>query len=205
MAGGYENIAVTLDEQAASATPVAGQGKFWIRSDAPNTPMFTDDGDNDRQLAITLGTEVDTSTGATEYDIAVPSGVQKVDVNFNQVDLNGTDELLIQLGDSGGIETSGYLGTCAYVATTVVRTSWTSGCLLTTSRGTSNAFSGIITFELINASNQWIVSANLGRTDSQDVYVSGGGKALSAELTTVRITSDGSNTFDGGTVNVQYE
>ena len=32
-----------ITEQAAQETPVAGDGQFWVRNDAPNLPFFTDD------------------------------------------------------------------------------------------------------------------------------------------------------------------
>lgn len=31
--------------------PVAGKGEFWVKNDVPNTPMFTNDGSTDYQLA----------------------------------------------------------------------------------------------------------------------------------------------------------
>ncbi len=37
-------------EQAAAFADVAGEGQLWVRSDTPNTPMFTDDAGNDLPL-----------------------------------------------------------------------------------------------------------------------------------------------------------
>lgn len=39
-----------LSEQAAAEADTAGKGQFWVRSDAPNTPMFTDDTGVDHEL-----------------------------------------------------------------------------------------------------------------------------------------------------------
>jgi hypothetical protein len=46
------NNFLRFTEQAASTpTPAAGQAFFWVRNDAPNVPMFTDDNDVDHVLA----------------------------------------------------------------------------------------------------------------------------------------------------------
>ena len=154
----------------------------------------------------TLGTPVDTSTGAASYSITgIPSGVKRADILLNDVDLSGADEIVIQLGDAGGIETSGYTGSCAFIANTVVKSLWSSSIILTTSRGASNNMSGIVTLILADpATNKWTISGNIGRTDSADMYVLAGDKSLSSELTQLLILDDGASTFDGGTVNIQY-
>jgi len=45
---------VRVSERASGPTGVAGKGHYWTRSDAPSTPMFTDDTDNDHVLAPKL-------------------------------------------------------------------------------------------------------------------------------------------------------
>ena len=40
-----------VEEKAAAAADEAGWGQFWVRDDAPNTPMFTDDAGNDFDLS----------------------------------------------------------------------------------------------------------------------------------------------------------
>lgn len=50
---------VFLTEQAAAEADVAGKGQFWVKTQTPNVPMFTDDAGNDVQLA---GVEVGTFT-----------------------------------------------------------------------------------------------------------------------------------------------
>ena len=41
---------VLLKEIAAAVADVAGYGQFWVKSDAPNVPYFTDDAGNDQNL-----------------------------------------------------------------------------------------------------------------------------------------------------------
>lgn len=48
---------VFMTEQAAADADVAGDGQWWVKSDTPNTPWFTNDAGTDFQLATLAGTE----------------------------------------------------------------------------------------------------------------------------------------------------
>jgi hypothetical protein len=41
----------------------------------------------------------------------MPSRGRRITIIFNEESLSGTDYLAVQIGDSGGIETTGYVGT----------------------------------------------------------------------------------------------
>jgi hypothetical protein len=47
-----EGFALLTEFAAVPLAPAAGEGTFWVRDDAPNTPMFTDDAGTDHELAI---------------------------------------------------------------------------------------------------------------------------------------------------------
>jgi hypothetical protein len=123
---------------------------------------------------------------------------------LNGVSTNGTSNLIIQLGDSGGFETSGYAG-CVWTSNTT-NVNYTTGFLLTgASVAAASIQSGQAVFSLIS-SNTWICSSILGRSDTITVHSSAGTKSLSDTLTQVRITSvNGTDTFDAGTINILYE
>jgi len=51
---------VNMDERAVAPGPSAGEGAFWVKNDAPNTAMFSDDASEDTYLtgaprSLTLG------------------------------------------------------------------------------------------------------------------------------------------------------
>ena len=51
--GGDNSTILSLAEQASSFwTSVAGEGTFWVKNDAPNVPMFTDDAGTDFNITI---------------------------------------------------------------------------------------------------------------------------------------------------------
>jgi hypothetical protein len=66
-------------------------------------------------------------------------------------------------------------------------------------------YNGKIVLDLENSSaNKWVADGMTSRTSV--INNSGGGKSLSAELTTVRLTTvNGTDPFDAGEVNVSYE
>ena len=62
---------IRMDEEASVAAPTAGKGRWWVRSDAPNVPMFTNDADVDFQIgggAITFPATQVSSADANTLD-----------------------------------------------------------------------------------------------------------------------------------------
>jgi hypothetical protein len=62
---------VYLNEMSAADTDIAGRGQFWVRDDAPNLPMFTDDTGVDYILNDAGGGG---STGSGVWTTITPSG-----------------------------------------------------------------------------------------------------------------------------------
>lgn len=51
----FDGISIFMEEKAAAESDAAGSGQFWVRDDAPNTPMFTDDLGTDFELNVLPG------------------------------------------------------------------------------------------------------------------------------------------------------
>ena len=156
--------------------------------------------------AITLGT-AQASTSGTSIDFtSIPSWVKRVTVMFTGCSRSGTSDPLIQLGDAGGFETTGYLGAGSNVGTTSVATSgFTTGFGLNLGGTASIVYHGTVSVFLIGA-NTWACSGVLARSDATGTGLTGGSKTLSDTLTQIRITHvNGTDTFDAGTINIMYE
>jgi hypothetical protein len=154
---------------------------------------------------IVRGTAV-ASTSGTSIDFTdIPAWAEKITVMFNGVSVSGTSSPLIQIGDSGGIEATGYVSTSATVGdtnTTGLATS-TIGFLVRSSSA-ANTVSGHMV--LTNVSGNIWISSFTGKTSTTFVCISGGDKTLSDTLTQVRVTTvNGTDTFDAGSVNIIYE
>jgi hypothetical protein len=150
---------------------------------------------------ITYGTATATTSGTTHDYTSLPAGINRITVMLAGVSLSGTDKLLIELGDSGGFETSGYSST---VGAGDDSSSASNGFVLNHSTSAGYLYSGIVVLTR-QTSNTWVQSGNMFATTAQEPSVSAGLKTLTAELTQVRLLTTGSNTFDAGSVNIMYE
>ena len=148
-----------------------------------------------------VGTGVSAATAAssgTAVDpvLTIPATATRLWIMFDAVSLNGTDDLLVQIGDSGGIENTGYVSGSRETAA-----SSTAGFIMFVGNAT-RAATGIMHL-VKGAGNQWFESHNIY---SPTISSGGGGsKTLSDTLTQIRILPSGANSFDGsGTITVRW-
>jgi hypothetical protein len=148
------------------------------------------------------------STSGTSIDFTgIPNWVKRITVMFNGVSTSGASPLAIQLGDSGGVENTGYVATGQNIATgAVTALSSTTHFPLAAAVSLGSLSYGAATISLVDATaNAWVLTSNL--TSGGTTLLFGcGGKSLTATLTQVRITTvGGSDTFDAGSINILYE
>lgn len=154
---------------------------------------------------LTSGTAVASTSGTSIDFTSLPSWVKRITVVFNAVSTSGTSPVQVQLGDSGGIETTGYTALAGGGATGVVVNSSTTGFLIDNSSATAGSSrNGAMIITNVSA-NTWIYSGNQSDGTTR-VIMFGGTKDLSATLDRVRITTvGGTDTFDAGSINILYE
>ena len=160
--------------------------------------------------AIVSGTAVASTSGTSIDFTSIPSWVKRITVMFDGVSWNSLFTPLIQLGDSGGVETTGYISIAGATSTAggATATTSTTGFGVLSGWSSGDVFYGSIIFSLLNAStNTWAAQGNFSAdTSSTDWAVfTSGTKSLSATLDRVRITSSAAITFDAGTINILYE
>lgn len=157
---------------------------------------------------VVLGTPVVSTSGATIDFTSIPVGTKRITVNFKGVSTSGTDNPLFQLGDAGGIETSGYLcSSSAILTATCASVNFTTGFGLP-SGSAANVIHGTIILTLENTTNAtWVASGVFGLSNTTTTYTVAGSKSVSAApVDRLRITtSGGTDTFDAGEINVTYE
>ena len=167
---------------------------------------ITLDGSNANTVGVpNSGTAVASTSGTSIDFTGIPAGVKRITVMFSGVSTSGTSVPLIQIGDSGGFETSGYLGTASNLTSTTSTAEYTAGFGLGASSAAAQTRIGSIIITLVSP-NTWVASGSLGRGDAAGTFVTGGSKTLSDTLTQVRITTvNGTDTFDAGSINILYE
>jgi hypothetical protein len=155
---------------------------------------------------ITSGTVWTYSTPVTSVDFTgIPSWVKRITVMFAGVSTSGTADIYIQLG-AGSIDTTGYVGArVAFSSTNTIGTSAsTSAITVYGPNANTDAFSGVATIALL-VSNTWTASGTMAASAPRGTTF-GASKALSGTLDRIRITtSNGTDTFDAGSINILYE
>jgi hypothetical protein len=145
------------------------------------------------------------ATSGTSIDFtSIPSWVKRITVMFSGVSTNGTSLIRLQLGDSGGIETTGYTSTSSYIGSSSGGGSSTSGFDSYADGNASWARSGSFVFTNVSG-NVWVLNGAYLYTAGFQVIFNGT-KTLSDTLDRVRITTvNGTDTFDAGSINIMYE
>jgi hypothetical protein len=155
---------------------------------------------------LVQGTAVASTSGTSIDFTAIPSWVKRITVMFSGVSTNGTSFPLIQLGDSGGVETTGYISVSGLLyGSTPATTNSTAGFVINSNLAT-NTHNGALVISLLG-SNAWVCQGSVcGTVNANQSITVTGSKTLSDVLDRVRITTvNGTDTFDAGTINIQYE
>lgn len=171
--------------------------------EAKSTTILGNASVNASTLWGTLGTPVASTSGTSIDFTGIPSGIKRITIMFDGVSTSGADFWLIQLGDAGGFEITGYLGSGSNIASA---SNSTTGMLLRIGSA-AHVVHGHVTLYLVNsATATWALMGGAGYSSSIEVVFSGFTKSLSQELTQVRITTvTGVQTFDAGQINILYE
>lgn len=196
------NLRATLTDETGTGAAVFADSPTLV-TPALGTPAS---GTLTNCVNATVSGTVQATTSGTSFDFTgIPTGVKRITVSFYNVSLSGSDDILVQLGDSGGIEATGYISACSGTdGSTGGVASSTSGLIIAITDA-ARAFSGSVVITLVDASTYTFSSTVCGKITSGLVVMGGGEKSLSAELDRVRITRTGSDTFDLGKVNILYE
>ena len=158
--------------------------------------------------AIVSGTAVTTTSGTSVDFTGIPSWVKKITVMLSGVSTNLTSVLLMQLGDSGGVETTGYTSMGSGITSaSAASVPQTAGFGLVSSVRATDVYGGSFILNLLDpATNTWTILGSMSTNTNAFMGIASGSKALSSTLDRVRLTTvNGTDTFDAGTVNISYE
>jgi hypothetical protein len=150
------------------------------------------------------GTAVASTSGTSIDFTGLPSWVKRITVMFKGVSTNGSSAVIVQLGISSGVETTGYSGSVDFVEDNAAGTTFSTGFAIDKSLGASDLRTGHMTICLFG-SNNWNETSVVSNTLT-GLLLGAGDKTLSGTLDRVRITTvGGTDAFDAGSINILYE
>lgn len=187
----------------ASGNVLTSNGTAWISQVSSGAVNSVNGFTGTVQSVIVQGTAVASTSGTSIDFTSIPSWVKRIVVIFSGVSTSGTSIKQVQLG-SGSIITSGYTSSTTTTGTTSATLTSTTG-LSFGSNIASDSIYGVMTISNITG-NVWVCSHACYANPTPQSTFGGGGISLSGTLDRIRITTvNGTDTFDAGSINIQYE
>jgi hypothetical protein len=186
----------TTSGTSATKMTIDGAGAVTLAAPLP----VASGGTGSTTGAIYIQTAVASTSGSTIDFTGIPAGVKRVTLMLSLVSTNGTVVPLVQIGPSGGVETSGYLG---MGSTNTTFTNQTTGAGIGGDGHADRARSGSLTINLVTGST-WVFNGFFGDSTTGRFFTTAANKTITGDLSIVRLNV-GANTFDAGSVNISWE
>ena len=205
--------ALTADLATGLSTCMLKDGTQTMTANVPmNSFKFTGlaagttAGDSVRYEQLTLptqGTLQSTGSGTSVTFTGIPSWATNIAACFDGLS-SDTAAVEMHLGDAGGLEYTGYLGSSVGVDTAPTVIEPTTCFQITEPFEAAGVYSGTVLFTRKNSATfAWTCMGMLANTGSTQVCIVSGHKATSAALTQLNIEVP-SGLLDAGTVNILY-
>ena len=154
---------------------------------------------------FTVGTKQATTSGTSFTFSGIKAGANVISVSLDRVSLSGTDSIKVQLGDSGGIETSGYKGNAHAFPGGNLNGIEHSDSFAIYATG-SEIVGNLILRRTDTSSHTWVANGNFVVQGGPNFSVAAGYKtSLDSVVTQLKVLATGSNTFDAGSINIMYQ
>lgn len=204
-AGTYD--AVVKTSGGTGITVPAGYARVVV-CDGTNVINPLDYYDQLFQGGAVTSTATQALTSGTTKDFTIPTWAKVIKIAISGMSTNGTSGIELTIGDSGGIETTGYLGSIVRTGAATLATANhpTDAFTIVNDLAAADILHGIVTLSLVDAATfTWAIEGNLSESNASTFFSFAGSKALSAALTTVRLqTTNGTDTFDAGSAVATY-
>lgn len=165
------------------------------------------DGSRYVSASLRTATQINVAGNLAVDFTGIPAHVRRVTVNLSEVSTNGSSAIVLRVGTSSGIVSSGYDDAAAQVTSSGTSTVTTGGVGFAISRVASdtNETTGSVSLNLIG-SNVWVESGVTTITSGNGITSSAGRVQLAGPLERLRISMfNGTDSFDSGLVNISWE
>jgi hypothetical protein len=145
---------------------------------------------------ITTGTSVATTSGTSFDFTGIPSWVKRITVMVAGVSTNGSSLVVVQLGTSSGLVTTGYISSSS--------ASSSSAGFVFYGGVAADTRSGAM--QILNAGGGLFIQSGSNKSTSGGAGPVGGDIVIVGTVDRLRLTTaNGTDTFDAGTVNIMFE
>lgn len=201
-----EGDIIYRDSSANARLAIGTAGQVLAVNSGATAPEWVDATDEN---SITRGTTTTLSGTAVDWT-SLPASIQRLTLNIDGASMNGTAQLLVQLGDA---TTGGFVAGTSYQQ---VHTSIPNGSSPTTGSGASagmpinistaasSVHTGTVTVERVDA-NDYLMTF-VGQSEGGNALVSSAVVTLAGDVDRIRLTSvAGTATFDAGQAQPSWE
>lgn len=155
---------------------------------------------------FTLVSSVASTSGNSINFTGIPATAKVIILMLQGVSTNGTGQPLIRIGDSGGLETTGYASySCRFAGASLSGGgNNTTGFVIGGSFAAINTLDGAVQISLLDSStNTWAAQGSLSESTDDNGYPVMGTKSLSGTLDRISVITP--NTFDAGKISIMYQ
>jgi len=184
------DVTLTLPTSAGSA------GQYLRNSGTAGTLEF---GTLDR-VKRTYSSQLSVTSGDTELEFTgIPANCSQLTLVYYNISLSGTNDVLVQIGDSSSYKTSGYVSHGCAITTNAVEGDTSSAGYLIRGTADSVVHAGCMTLvpSKLSTPTHWNAFHGGVNQSSPNTRLGGGlSPALTADITRIKMVASGSNTFD---------
>lgn len=156
-------------------------------------------------VVVPLSHSVAATTSGTNIDVnSFPAGVNRVTLALDGVSTNGTSRVMLQLADSGGLETNLYIGAVAEMnASSQNFATSNNGAILPGTTAGTKRYGHIVVMRQHPTNYTYIITGNIYAEDGASGFMgmTTCQKDIDGDIVSIRLTTEnGTDTFDAGSV-----
>lgn len=160
---------------------------------------------NSSSGGVSQGTFTAWTTASLDFT-GIPSGTNVIILTFETISTNGATHIVLQIGDAGGLETTGYIAGKSFITAGAQGVEAnTNGFQIWNGAASQSRNGALILTKANDASNIWSCFGVFFEQSNPFMGSIAGTKLLSAELDRIRITTvSGTDVGDAGSIGITY-
>ena len=148
------------------------------------------------------------TANSTEHEFTgIPSTATKITIMWSAVTTNGSDDIQVKLGHSGGYYSTGYQSVGSHLIGTSISESGSTSSFMILCADSAAVLNCVMEIYKVNDASttaEW-VECHTGADRNEYAKAGGGGlTGVTHTIDRVKVLLSGSNSYDGGKINVRW-